>query len=149
MLPEFMGTHFLFLLALLLVFIAGLLMARSGQQRGKRRRGRLVRDLGLKAEAAARSLLEQEGFQVIDHAPLLEHQLLINGEAISFLITPDLIVEKDEVIYVVEVKREYSGISNAGVRRQVLEYLVASGYPCLLVTMPEGELDLIELLIHP
>ena len=48
--------------------------------------------------------------------------------------------------YVVEIKRDQSGVRSAGVRRQVLEYLVASKLPCLLVTMPDGEITEINLI---
>ena len=78
---------------------------------------------------------------------MFHSELLVNGELEHFNVTPDLLVERDGQQYVVEIKRyrERGWISNAAVRRQILEYLHASGLACLLVRMPEGLIDHIDL----
>ena len=108
-------------------------------------RGSRVNKRGHRAERRAAVLLEREGFRVIDYDPRLQSRLLINGEPRIFTITPDFLVERDQVTYVVEVKWDDAGINKAAIRRQVLEYLVAADLPCLVVTMPEGMIDLVEL----
>jgi len=47
--------------------------------------------------------------------------------------------------FVVEIKSapEHAGIRTAAVRRQVIEYLWAAEMPCLLLTMPAGEIEII------
>ena len=136
------------LLALaLLCFGLGLVFAFYLYRRLLRRAGSLNQRQGRSAEKKAVRLLQREGFKVLDVHPRFTCHLLVNGEESQFEITPDMLVEKDGVAYVVEVKRynDGSGIGNASIRRQVLEYLYAGGMPCLLVRMPEGEIDLIEL----
>lgn len=102
---------------------------------------------GLQAEGAAGKFLEQEGFEILDETPRLEYQLLIDGRLRSFSMTPDLVVTRDGCDYLVEVKRKDHPISinNAGVRRQVLEYMVAGGLPCLLVDMHAREITTVSL----
>lgn len=101
-----------------------------------------LRRRGLRAENAALKYLKKEGFEIVDAAPRLVYNLLIDGRPRTFTITPDLVVSRDGCDYVVEVKRKDSAgsINNAGVRRQVLEYVVAGGLPCLLVDMKTREI---------
>jgi len=129
--------------ALVGMALALLLLARLRVWRGDWFRGR-----GLQAERDARRLLVEEGFAVTATRPKLVSRLRVNGDPISFAATPDFLAEKDGQRYVVEVKRrdEGSGVANAAVRRQTLEYLYASGLPCLLVLMPAGDIELIELV---
>ena len=92
-------------------------------------------------------MLKSEGYTILEVEPVFHSELLVNGELEHFNVTPDLLVERDGQQYVVEIKRyrERGWISNAAVRRQILEYLHASGLACLLVRMPEGLIDHIDL----
>ena len=67
-----------------------------------------------------------------------------------FDITPDLLVARDGKDYIVEIKRKerLGGINNAIVRRQVLEYAVATGGPCLLVDMTSRTITEVALPGH-
>jgi hypothetical protein len=107
------------------------------------KRGRL----GRRAEKQAMRVLRRHGYRIEEHQPGFEHTLEVNGRPKSFIVTPDLVVSRENTYYVVEVKRlgKGAGISKAGVRRQVLEYLVASGLPCLLVSMPEGRIERVNI----
>ncbi len=111
-----------------------------------RRLGSANRRRGRKAEHQARKLLERQGYKVLDEQPRIAHRLLVNGAPASFDVNPDMLVRRDGTDYVVEVKNynDSTGINNAAIRRQVIEYLRASGLPCLLIHMPEGRIDLIE-----
>ena len=137
----------LVLLFMALAFVAGLALATFIIRRLRIRLGSVNRKKGQAAEQQARDLLEEEGFEVLEVQPRFSNELLLDGTPTRFEITPDLMVIKDGQRYVVEIKRYREGCSvqNAGIRRQVVEYLLASGLPCLLVKMPEGEIDLIEL----
>ncbi len=134
------------LILILVVILATLWAAYRIQRWWSRRRGTVNRKRGKRAEHEARKLLERKGYKIIDEQPRLSHTLRVNGAALSFDVNPDLVVCRDGVDYVVEVKNcnESSGINNAAIRRQVIEYLRATGLPCLLVNMPEGRIDLIE-----
>jgi len=135
------------LIGVLFSFGLGFIVAFYVYRRLQQRAGSLNQRQGRRAEKRAVRLLENEGFKVLDVHPRITCRLWVNGDAGEFAITPDMLVEKDRIRYVVEVKRynDHSGIANAAVRRQVLEYLFAGGMPCLLVRMPEGEIDLIEI----
>ncbi len=127
-----------------LFFLAGLGFALLLRKRGLRIMGARHRLRGKHAEIDAAQLLESEGFRILEVEPRIRHALYVNGELTNFEITPDFLVEKDDQPYVVEVKRASGGIHNAAVRRQALEYMVAANLPCLLVLMPEGDMDLVE-----
>lgn len=103
---------------------------------------------GSRAERAALQLLKKEGFKLVDDSPRLQYALLIDGESQSFTITPDYLVRRDGQQYVVEVKRKDKGgtIRNGLVRRQVVEYALASRLPCLLVDMNTREITLVEMM---
>ena len=110
-------------------------------------KGRRNRNRGRTAEKRAKKVLKKAGYVPVEHSPRFTTILLVDGDEGNFDVTPDMLVEKEDQQYVVEVKRyrDNSGISNATVRRQVLEYMIASGLPCLLVQMPEGDIAVIDL----
>ncbi len=132
-------------LAALVVMVAALTL--SLQRWYRRWLGWWLRRRGLRAEYAALKYLKKEGFEIVDESPRLVYQLCIDGRPRTFTITPDLLVSRDGRDYVVEVKRKDSAgsINNAAVRRQVLEYVVAGGLPCLLVDMSAREITTVAL----
>ncbi|MDJ0839011.1 MAG: hypothetical protein QNK37_20995 [Acidobacteriota bacterium] len=134
-------------LFILAAFIVGMLLAIWAVALRQRMRGRRNRNRGRTAERRARKILKKAGYTNVASSPVFTTALLVDGEEETFDVTPDQLVEKDGLQYVVEVKRyrENSGVANATVRRQVLEYMIASGLPCLLVQMPEGEISVIDL----
>jgi len=106
------------------------------------RRGRRFRRRGKRAERMAAKLLKKNGFSVIEKEPHIRSDLLIDGELESFDITPDFLVEKAGQSFVVEVKShgEWSLINQAGVRRQLVEYVYATGLPCILLTTMDNSM---------
>lgn len=98
---------------------------------------------GLGAERRAAKLLRKRGYDILETTPRFSHQLWVNGQWQTFDVTPDFLVMRDGVEYVVEVKRKmgHYGVSRASIRRQVLEYMIACNRPCLLVRMPQGTID--------
>ncbi len=135
------------LFGLLASLLAGVLITLFFMRWASRRLGRRNRARGMRAERRAVKLLRKNGFRLLSPKPVFCSELIVNDQPESYEITPDLLVEKDDQVYVVEVKRyrDNGGVSNAGTRRQVLEYLHATDYPCLLVRMPEGVIDVVEL----
>lgn len=112
-----------------------------------RRQGSQVRGRGRKMEVKAAALLKSSGYRILQTTPQLTMMLRIEGDDARFQITPDFLVEKDGEQLIVEVKY-WSGntpaIHNAIIRRQVIEYLAASGLPCLLLEMPQGYVSRID-----
>jgi len=111
----------------------------------KRSIGFQSRRRGEKAERRAHFLLEKNGFEVLESQPNFQAHLDVDGELREFDITPDFLVEKDGVLFVVEVKRTNGdAIARASNRRQVIEYLMATGMPCLLVNMSLSEIQVVD-----
>ena len=137
---------FFFILSVCCAFILGIWLALWLKKRLEKRAGRRHGRRGSRAEDLARVILEDEGFEILEENPSFISRLLINGDPTEFRTTPDLLVEKDGQQYIVEVKNrpDFNGIYHAPIRRQVLEYLYATELPCLLVSMPEADLDIIE-----
>jgi len=132
----------------ILTFLLGVSMTWRLVRWSGRRRGRGSLHRGRRAERRAMRLLKKQGFRILEITPVIESELIVDGAPRRFTITPDFLVDDgDGHEYVVEVKRHHQGnsIANAGIRRQVLEYLYASERACLLVAMPEGIIEEIEL----
>ncbi len=111
------------------------------------RRARSSQGRGRRAEKKAVRLLKKNGFRILETAPSITSSLLVDDVPRRFTVTPDFLATRDGQTYVVEVKRYRAGnsINNAGIRRQVLEYLIAAELPCLLIAMPEGSIEEIDL----
>lgn len=132
--------YWLALTAFFCLWIGSILQSHWATWRDQRK-GRSVLGRGRRMERKAAKLLKACGYHVLDDKPKLTMMLRIEGEAVKFDITPDFLVEKDGTQYVVEVKYWQGAnpaIHNANIRRQVIEYIAASGLPCLLLEMPEG-----------
>jgi len=125
--------------------LIGMVLALLLFQLRQRRRGQRHHNMGLKQERKARKLLKKFGFKLMEVQPQFESQLMVNDEKMSFMVTPDFLVSLQGVHYVVEVKSgRPKWSSHARTRRQVLEYLVASGMPCLLLNMEDRDFEVIE-----
>ena len=83
----------------------------------------LYKKRGKKAEKKALKLLKKKGFKVISIQPTAKGYVYENEKKISFTIRPDLLVSKDNVIYVAEIKSGFAAsIYNINTRRQLFEY---------------------------
>jgi len=94
---------------------------------------------GKDAELGAKRLLEKSGYSIHDYQPALSYHFKVDKTSLQVNITPDFVVKKNGVKYVVEVKTgETSGNPNfSATRRQMLEYNLASELPVLFVNMDE------------
>lgn len=82
------------------------------------------RDGGVDGEQRAKEYLLKNGFTILKEQAHIEKQMIIDGQAQSFTLRADFLVEKDTKTAVVDAK---SGIecvnpSNSATRRQLLEY---------------------------
>lgn len=112
----------------------------------KRFSGRHINYGGRKAEKAAAKLLGKAGYQILSSNNIIQMQLEVDGNPTRFDITPDLFVRRGKQDFVVEIKRTHgSAIAKASIRRQVIEYLLATGLPCLLVNMQTKKIQIVEL----
>ena len=138
------SPEWLWLAVFLLCFALGLFCAFSYTRWSRSRSGRKSRKRGQKAERRASRILKAQGFQIVENQPSFTSAFVVNGKMEYFQVLPDYLVKKDGQVYIVEVKTNQSGISNAGIRRQILEYLYATDLPCLLVRMPDGIIDFVQ-----
>jgi len=132
-------------LLLALAFLLGLVCTLYLTGLARRLLGSRYRKRGLRAEKRALRLLRKKGYRVLEHQPRFRSLLYVDGFLTAFEVTPDFLVERDGRRFVVEIKSapEHAGIRTAAVRRQVIEYLWAAEMPCLLLTMPAGEIEII------
>ena len=141
--PEW--TTYAFWVALLVGFLCGIWLTLILARRYRRFLGGRRARLGRRAEKKALRVLRKNGYRLLERQPQFEHSLLVAGQLKQFIVTPDFTVRKGGRIFAVEVKSSRAGplVSQAGVRRQILEYLLATKLPCLLVRMPEGQITTI------
>jgi len=102
---------------------------------------------GLKLEQKAAKYLESKGFNILGEQVEYKHVYFVNGEEFTATINIDYLVEKNEEVFVVEVKSGKSAISikNRSTRRQLLEYAVAIECDGVyLLDMENKDLQLIE-----
>ena len=122
--------------ALLLLAVIGWWWERTRLSRGSTARQRVAR----RGESEAESLLGDEGFDVLDRQITAVWQVWVDDEEVEVRSRADLLVERDGLRFVAEVKT--GGVApdpcHPATRRQLLEYLLA--FPVdgvLLVDMAE------------
>tara|TARA_B100000886_G_scaffold331185_1_gene282447 strand:+ start:219 stop:674 length:456 start_codon:yes stop_codon:yes gene_type:complete len=97
----------------------------------------LLRKRGQKGEKASVKLLEKNGYKVIDEQIKLNGYFFINGSLKQFDLRPDLLVEKDGIKYIAEIKTgEVANPTNRNTRRQLHEYSYYSGHEVVLLVDP-------------
>ncbi len=130
---------------LLLAFSALLLLAsllgwaRAAGRAARASKGR--NQVALAGEADAVALLDAEGFEVLDRQVTSDWTLWVDGDAVEVRSRADLLVRREGLCYVAEVKTGSIAPDpgHPATRRQLLEYLLA--FPVdgvLLVDMTEG-----------
>ncbi|MED5373061.1 MAG: hypothetical protein VX899_18730 [Myxococcota bacterium] len=130
---------------LLLLLLAGLfglaaLMWWRASTRGSRR-SRARNGRALSGEEEAEDLLEQEGFTVLERQLRGSWELVVDGEVIEVGVRADLLVERDGLRYIAEVKTGdlAPDVGYAPTRRQLLEYwFVFEPDGLLLIDMEAG-----------
>ena len=89
----------------------------------RRRRIHSKADHGREMEERAGDMLENHGYQAISQHPEVTYVWTIDGQDKSVTVTPDWLVRKDGLTFLVEVKTGHQANPNqAKIRRQLLEY---------------------------
>merc|ERR1712127_246772 len=97
----------------------------------------LVRKRGKKGERNSINLLEKNGYKVLDEQIKLNGYFFIDDELKEFDLRPDLLVEKDGIQYIAEIKTgEVANPSNRNTRRQLHEYSYYSNQEIVLLVNP-------------
>ena len=97
----------------------------------------LVRKRGKKGERSSINLLEKNGYKVLDEQIKLNGYFFIDDELKEFDLRPDLLVEKDGIQYIAEIKTgEVANPSNRNTRRQLHEYSYYSNQEIVLLVDP-------------
>ena len=97
----------------------------------------LLRRKGKKGEKASMKLLEKNGYKILEEQIKLEGFLLVDEALRKFELRPDLLVEKDGIRYIAEIKTgEVANPSNRNTRRQLHEYSYYSGHDVILLVDP-------------
>tara|TARA_E500000178_G_scaffold296661_1_gene302986 strand:- start:77 stop:517 length:441 start_codon:yes stop_codon:yes gene_type:complete len=78
---------------------------------------------GIRAEKIAIKILKNNGYKIIKQQPRIKGSLYENDKKILFFVRADLLVSKENTIYVAEVKSgKAASINEIATRRQLLEY---------------------------
>ena len=97
----------------------------------------ILKKRGRKGERNSIRLLENHGYKDLDEQIKLNGYFFIDGELSEFDLRPDLLVEKDGVKYIAEVKTgEVANPSNRNTRRQLHEYSYYSNQDIVLLVDP-------------
>lgn len=97
----------------------------------------LLRRKGKKGEKASMKLLEKNGYKILEEQIKLEGFLVVDEALRKFELRPDLLVEKDGIRYIAEIKTgEVANPSNRNTRRQLHEYSYYSGHDVILLVDP-------------
>jgi len=97
----------------------------------------LLKKRGRKGEKNSIKLLENYGYKVLDEQIKLNGYFFIDDKLSEFDLRPDLLVEKDGVKYIAEIKTgEVANPSNRNTRRQLHEYSYYSNEDIILLVDP-------------
>ena len=104
--------------------------------------------LGKLGEKRARNLLINNGYEILEEQLTLKGKLLENKKMRTFLIKPDFLVKKNNIIYIAEVKTGKSAsIKNRNTRRQLLEYATnLNSNKALLIDINKKSISYIEFM---
>ena len=97
----------------------------------------LLRRRGKKGEKASIKLLEKNGYKILKEQIKLDGFLLVDDELRKFELRQDLLIEKDGIRYIAEIKTgEIANPSNRNIRRQLHEYSYYSGHDIISLVDP-------------
>ena len=97
----------------------------------------LLRKRGQKGEKTSVKLLEKNGYKILDEQIKLDGYFYINDTLKHFDLRPDLLVEKNGIQYIAEIKTgEVANPTNRNTRRQLHEYSYYSGHEVVLLVDP-------------
>ena len=97
----------------------------------------LLRKRGKKGEQNSIMLLEKNGYRIIEEQMKLNGSFFVDDALSKFDLRPDLLVEKDGVKYIAEVKTgDVASPFNRNTRRQLHEYSFYSNHDVILLVDP-------------
>ena len=97
----------------------------------------LLRKRGKKGEQNSIMLLEKNGYRIIEEQMKLNGSFFVDDALSKFDLRPDLLVEKDGVKYIAEVKTgDVASPFNRNTRRQLHEYSFYSNHDIILLVDP-------------
>lgn len=117
----------------------------AGRLRRARRRGRRAtlrrNSQALIGESEAERLLEEEGFTILQRQVRGSWEILVDDEPVTVNLRADLLVERDDEIFIAEVKtgRLAPDPNFPATRRQLLEYQLAFDVDGVILVAPEQQ----------
>ena len=100
----------------------------------------LVRKRGMKGERNSIKLLEANGYKILDEQIMLNGYFFIDNKLNKFDLRPDLLVEKNGIKYIAEIKTgEVANPNNRYTRRQMHEYSFYSNQDDVLLVDPTNK----------
>ena len=97
----------------------------------------LLRKRGKKGEINSIKLLKKKGYKVLDEQIRLNGYFFIDDALNKFELRPDLLVEKEGIKYIAEIKTgDVANPVNRNCRRQLHEYSYYSGHDVVLLVDP-------------
>ncbi len=105
----------------------------------------LLKRKGKKGEKNAKKLLKNSGYKILSTQHKMQGILYEDNKKVSFEVRPDYLVEKNNIIYIAEVKTGFSAlIGERNTRRQLLEYSkLSNSNKVLLVDLTRKKIKII------
>ena len=106
----------------------------------------LLKRKGKKGEKNAKKLLKNSGYKILSTQHKMQGILYEDNKKVSFEVRPDYLVEKNNIIYIAEVKTGLSAlIGERNTRRQLLEYSkLSNSNKVLLVDLTRKKIKIIK-----
>ena len=106
----------------------------------------LLKRKGKKGEKNAKKLLKNSGYKILSTQHKMQGILYEDNKKVSFEVRPDYLVEKNNIIYIAEVKTGFSAlIGERNTRRQLLEYSkLSNSNKVLLVDLTRNKIKIIK-----
>ena len=106
----------------------------------------LLKRKGRKGEQNAKKLLKNSGYKILSTQHKMQGILYEDNKKVSFEVRPDYLVEKNNIIYIAEVKTGLSAlIGERNTRRQLLEYSkLSNSNKVLLVDLTRKKIKIIK-----
>lgn len=132
------AEQLLLLIIAALAGLAALMWWRASRRAGQASRARNRR--AQSGEAEAEGLLESLGYEILERQLSGEWEMEVDGEAVRAGVRADLLVQKDGLVFVAEVKTGTLAPhpSYAPTRRQLLEYWFVFGPDGMLLVDMES-----------
>ena len=132
---------------LLLLWLLWLYLSHSWRRWRRRRKSRSRARRARRGELDAVQLLLDEGFDILQEQVPTQWQFAVDGEPYEVELRADLLVEREGLRYIAEVKTgsRAPNIGHAPTRRQLIEYALAYDVDAvLLIDMERASIQEVE-----